>query len=94
MGGLIKKLTPKEDSVMQCQIHGGCITTNLEFKIYFTFPELSATDIMMWNFRVDDSSKSRYDMILGRDILTALGLNLKFFYHFIESYYGNFKGFT
>ena len=31
-------------------------------------------------------------MILGRDILTELGLNLKFFDHVIEAYERPFKG--
>ena len=33
-------------------------------------------------------------MILGRDILTALGLNLKFSDHVIDAYGGPFKGST
>ena len=45
----------------------------------------------MFTFRVDDSGKSRYDMILGRYILTELGLNLKFCNHFIEGYVKPFK---
>ena len=45
----------------------------------------------MWNFYVDDSTKSRYDMVLGRNLLTDLGTNLKLSYHDIESDYGKFK---
>ena len=33
-------------------------------------------------------------MILGQDILTELGLNLKFSEHFIEAYDNFFKGYT
>ena len=43
---------------------------------------------------MDDSTKSRYDMILGRYILTALVLNLKLSNHFIESDDGPLKGST
>ena len=50
----------------------GKITTNLKVKIDFTLPALSTTEIVMWKFHVDESAKSRYDMILGRDILTVL----------------------
>ena len=32
----------------------------------------------MWKFHVDKSTHGRYGMILGRDLLNALGLNLKF----------------
>ena len=39
---------------------------------------------MKWNFHVDESDKGRYDIILGRDLLTALVLNLKFSDHVIK----------
>ena len=32
----------------------------------------------MWKFRVDESTNGRYEMVLGRDLLTALGLDLRF----------------
>ena len=79
---------------MQWNMQAGGITTNLKVKIDFTLPELSATVIMTWNFYVDDSDNSRYDMILGRDLLTALGLNLKSSDHVIEADDGPFKGST
>ena len=46
----------------------GNITTNLEVKVDFTLPELSATKIVTWNCHVDESAKGIYGMILGRDI--------------------------
>ena len=39
---------------------------------------------MTWNFHVDESTKVRYDIIVGRDILTALVLNLKLSDHINE----------
>ena len=72
----------------------GNLTTNPKVKIDFTLPKFSATEIVTWDFHVDDSAKGRYDIILGRDILKALGLNLKFSDHFIESYDVPFKGYT
>ena len=44
--------------------------------------------IVAWDFYEDDSTKGRYDMILGRYIKTALGLNLKFYEHAIKAYDG------
>ena len=54
------------------------ITNNHKFKIDFTLPEFSATKKVACNCHVYDSAKSGYNMILGRDLLTALGLCLRF----------------
>ena len=62
---------------MQWHNQVGNITTNIKIKIYFTLPELSATQIVTWNCHADDSSKGRYGMTLGRELLTPLGLNIK-----------------
>ena len=62
---------------MQWNKQAGKITTNLKVKIDFTLTEFSTTNIVMWTFHVDDSDKSRYDMILGKHPLTVLGLNLE-----------------
>ena len=78
MRRLIYKLNPKKYYVVQWHIQAGNITTNLKVKIYFTLPDLSPTKIVMWDFHVDDSSKVKYYINLGRDKLTALVLNLKF----------------
>ena len=52
------------------------------------------TNVVRWKCHVDDSTKGRYDIILGRNILTELGLNLKFIEHVIKADYGTFKGDT
>ena len=94
MGRIIKKRDPKEDDVIQWHTQVGGITTNLKFKIDFILPEVSATRIVMWKYHVDDSTKGRYDMILGRYIFTALVLNLKLSDNVIESDDGTLKGST
>ena len=43
---------------------------------------------------MDESVKGVYDMILGRDQLTELLLNLKTSDHVIAEYYRHFKGST
>ena len=78
----------------QWQTKACIITTNLNVKINFTLPELRATKTMMWNFHVDDSAKGIYNMILCRDLLTSLGLNLKLSDHFIEADNETLKGST
>ena len=79
---------------MQWHTQAGSININLKVNIYFTLPELSATEIMGWNCHVDGSSKGRYDVILGRYLLTALWLNLKFSDHVIEVDDVTFQGST
>ena len=90
MGGLVKRLGQEKDSPMQWNTQAGNITTNIEVKIYFTLPALSATNVVMWKCHVDDSDKGRYDMILGRYLLTELVFNLKLSEHVIKEYYGPF----
>ena len=41
---------------------------------------------------MDDSAKGKYNMILGRALLTDLGLNLKLSEHLIEAYGRTLKG--
>ena len=57
---------------MQWNTQAGNINTNLKFKTKLTLPEYIATKIVMWNCHVNESAKGRYDMTLGRDILTSL----------------------
>ena len=49
----------------------------MKIKINLTLPEFSATRIVMWDYHMNDYAKGRYNIILGIDILAALGLNLK-----------------
>ena len=89
---LIAKLDPLKDAVMQWHNQAINITTNLKVKIYFTLPEIGATNFVTCNFHVDDSDKGRYDIIPGRELLEALGLNLNLFEHAIKEDYGPLKG--
>ena len=54
------------------------ITTNLKVQIEFILPKLSMTKIVTWIFHVYDCANSRCDVILGRDLLTSLGLNINY----------------
>ena len=66
MGRLVEKLSLEKDAVMQWHTQDGNITTNKKVKVDFTLTALSATDFVTWDFHVDESTKGRYDMILGR----------------------------
>ena len=67
---IIKKLCPEKDTPMQWNTQAGNIKTNIKAKIDFTLPAISAKNVVTWNFHVDDSAKGRYDMTLGRYLLT------------------------
>ena len=49
---------------------------NYTNKVEIVLPELYGTKSVMWNFHVDDSREnSRYDMIIGWDLLSKLQLD-------------------
>ena len=79
--------------MIQWHTQAGSITTNLNVKVDFTLPEISAKKIVVSDWHVDNSAKDRHDRILGRYILKALVLNLKLSDHVIELDYEPFKGF-
>ena len=48
-----------------------------DIKIHFTMPEFSSSKVIRHQFHVDQSTNEEnlgYDVILGRDIMTKLGL--------------------
>ena len=67
---LVEKIRIEKDAVMQWHTQAGNITTNLKVKVYFILPILSEKNVVAWRCQVEKSTKSRYDMILGRDLLT------------------------
>ena len=81
---LVHKLIRGKDAVMQWQTQAGNIITNLKVKIDITLPTLSTMNVVTWKCHMGDSSNGRYNMILGRDLLTELGLNLKISNHSIK----------
>ena len=45
----------------------------------FFLPEFIATKIVTWKCHVKKSTNGRYNMILGRDLLNSLVLDIKFY---------------
>ena len=89
-----KTIYPEKYAVMKWHTQDGNITTNHRVKVDFTLPALSATNIVTWKSHVDNSANGRYDMTLGRHLLTELGLNLKLSEHVIKTDDGPLKGYT
>ena len=57
---------------------GGAMSTKWESKQYFSFSELSGSKIVNWNFKITDSKDL---VIIGRDLMQSLGINLLFSEH-------------
>jgi hypothetical protein len=60
---------------------GGLFKTNGICPIKFYLPEFITQECIKWKYHVDNSIqtvKSRYDMIIGRDLLEQLPLDIKF----------------
>jgi hypothetical protein len=58
---------------------GGTFTTNYESLLDFKFPELSTSKVATWQARVDDKTSSKeaaYDMIMGMDLMTSMGITV------------------
>ena len=61
----------------------------------FLLPKLDATKSMTWNFHMDDSQKhSRYEMIIGQDLLLELKLDLCFYDCTIKGHGGAYEACT
>ena len=58
----------------------------------FCLPEFSASKIVTWKFHVEESTHGIYHMILGRYLLTVLGLYLRFSENVIIGGEGPYEG--
>ena len=79
MGKLTSKLKTTETDKTMWEAQSREFTTWKKVNVEFCLSGFSATKIVMWKFHVDESTYGRYDMILGRYLLTAMGLDLKFY---------------
>ena len=70
----------------------GKFTTLKKVRIQFCLPEFSATKIVTWTCHVDKSTNGRYGTILGRYLLTELGLDIKFYANIIIFGEGPYDG--
>ena len=73
---MTQKLKLKIYASTQCKTEAVKSTTNKSFKVDFWLPQFSVTKFVIWEFHVDDSIKVGYYMILSRNLLTDLVLDL------------------
>ena len=62
---------------------GGTMTTSVKCQAQFTMPELFDNCVIEWDLYVAPSMGA-YDMIIGRDLLTDLGIDIRFSTNTVE----------
>jgi hypothetical protein len=62
---------------------GGALKTTNSCKAQFTIPELHDNRLIEWNVHIT-KSLGAYDMIIGRDVLTDLGIDIRFSNHTVS----------
>ena len=77
--------------MIQWHTKAGNTSTNIKVEIVFTLTELSATNVVTRNFHLGDSSKGRYNMILGIDRLKIIRITFKWSDDVVKVYGGTFK---
>lgn len=68
----------KRRSTKTYKTGSGSLTTEYESKIYFSLSEFSDQKIINWTFSVTNAEDLGYDVILGRDLLLNLKMNISF----------------
>ena len=92
-GEFVKKLRMKKREKNTWNTKGGNFTTSHTAKVQITLPELDSNKIVTWNCHADlTDGNSRYDMIIGRDLLSELKFILDFGNNKINCKEGPYKG--
>ena len=82
---LLKKLKQNSDTKTKWKTKAGSFNTSKTCKCTFFLPEFHANREIEWRVHVDESDEpSRYDMILGRDLMETLGIDLCFSQNLIK----------
>ena len=76
----VRKLQKTETNSTKWTTKAGTFETNRKVKAQFTLPEFHSGKDINWTMFVDESDHrlNRYDMIIGRDLLHELGIDLLF----------------
>ena len=74
------------------ETQAGKFTNSNKVNIYFCLTEFSATKKVTCKCHMEESNKGRYDMILGRDLVTAPVLDLRFYNNAIVGREGPYLG--
>ena len=74
-GELAKRLHKIKTGTTQWCTVAGAVTTNHAARVQFKLNEFSTSRVVEWTFHASKSAFN-YDLIIGRDLLTELGLIL------------------
>ena len=55
------------------------MSTKYEGNVHFSLPEFSDKKVVTWMFKVVESTTLGYGMVIGRDIMSELGMDLSFY---------------
>ena len=80
----VKRLRVRDKSTTKWRTAAGPIETTSKCRIQFSLPELSPTRLVTWPVHVDINDRIPYDMIIGRDLRSELGIMLDFSHHTIH----------
>jgi hypothetical protein len=76
----VSKLRTKKNTASKWATKGGTFKTSRTVNCQFSLPEFHKTKEIRWTMHVDETENtlSRYDMIIGRDLMEELGIDIKF----------------
>ena len=78
-GSFLEKISQRKITHTTWNTKAGTFSTTRKCKCKFMLPEFHAHRLIEWEVYVDDStSLSTYDMIIGRDLMDSIGLDLLF----------------
>ena len=78
MVNMTPKLKQEETTMTTWETQAVNFTASNKLNVELCLHYFSTTDIVTYKCHVYDSAKGRYNMIMGRDLLTTLGLDPKF----------------
>ena len=86
-GKFMSKIKKEILATTMWETKAGHFTVSEMANVDLYLPELSVKKVVTWKLNVGESNKVRYNMILGRELIAAMGLEIKFSEHIIIGIY-------
>ena len=74
----VKHLTCTPTGSQQWTTKAGSFETSRKAMVSFVLSELQADKVITWEFHVDEVETTHYDLLIGRDLLNEVGIDLLF----------------